>query len=130
MLYARGIVSVPDCLANSGGILVAHFTAMDPSPRMAECLLSVRHPAVVSTILRAAAGRNQPPADVTRELAARNLERLRGLDAPPRYETVLKRIGNRWVRRFLPRAAEIPLIARLVDRLLQGVRGLEAAPLG
>jgi glutamate dehydrogenase (NAD(P)+) len=127
MLHARGILSVPDFVANGGGVLVSHFAALAPSPRVADWLLNARFPALVSSVLRTAGARKQPPITVARELVARNLDLTARLREPPPHEAWLRRLGGHRIRRLLPGAAEAMLVHVLADGLLRGAQALEDA---
>jgi glutamate dehydrogenase (NAD(P)+) len=127
MLHARGILSVPDFVANSGGALVSHFAALLPSPRVADSLLNTNFQTLASNVLKTARARKEPPIAVARELVARNLKRTCRLREPPTYEAWLRRLGGLWIRQLIPEVAESILVRRLADGLLRGAGTLELA---
>jgi glutamate dehydrogenase (NAD(P)+) len=128
LLHERGIVSVPDFVANSGGVLVSHFAPLLPSPHVADWLLNTSVPAVAGGVLRTARARKQPPITVARDLVAHNLNVTCRLREPPPHEAWLQRLGGLRLRRLIPEAAEWMLVHRLAHGLLRAATALESPP--
>lgn len=115
-LHARGILVVPDFVANAGGVLVGHVWPLAPRQATIAWLVRVWFAAVVRRLLQRAAAQQLTPTAVACQRARSNLERLTLLRQPPSYERLLARIGASRFRRLLPAAAERALVRRVFRR--------------
>lgn len=105
-LHARGIVSVPAFVANAGGVVAGHLSALAPRAATRDWLFTEWFAGLVRRLLRAAAARGVPPETVAAECVARNLDRLASLRRPPAGESLLRRIGRCRLRRLVPSVGE------------------------
>ena len=116
-LEARGIVVVPDFVANAGGVLVGHISALAPCEMTTAWLMRVWFAGVVRDLLRSAAEQALTPTAAACRRAQANLDRLAQLRRPPAHERLLARLGASRIRRLLPAAAERALVQGIFGRV-------------
>jgi glutamate dehydrogenase/leucine dehydrogenase len=117
-LSERGVLVLPDFVANAGAVLVGHFWPLPLSSSTVDHLLEGRFRRIVERLLREAARARLPPAVLARALAEQNLGCLEAASAAARrHERWLATLCHAPIRRALP-AVVVGAVVRYVARRL------------
>lgn len=116
VLFARGVLCVPDFVANCGGVLgsIMEYAAVSPARILA--LIERRIGARISWILQTAAAQNVPPREIAVAYAMQRAEQIQRA-AQPTLARALFDVGQEIYRHgWMPRALVAPLAQRYFER--------------
>lgn len=119
VLFERGVLSVPDFVANCGGALGATMEYAAVSPARIAVLIEERLGARIDWILQTAAEQNVLPRDIAVPLALRRHAHIQRVAAHPGLRGALFEFGQEIYRHgWLPRVLVAPLSQRYFERMI------------
>lgn len=118
-LFARGVLCVPDFVANCGGVLgsIMEYAAVSPA-RIVE-LLERRIGARIAWLLQTAAAQNVPPREIAEVYAMHRVEQMQRAAAQPTLTRALFGLGQEIYRHgWIPRTLVAPLAQQYFERIV------------
>lgn len=118
-LFARGVLCVPDFVANCGGVLgsIMEYAAVSPARILA--LIEQRIGMRIDWILHTAVAQNVPPREIAAAYALRRVEQMQRAVAQPTLTRALFDVGQEIYRHgWVPRALVAPLAQRYFERIV------------
>ncbi|MCI0477059.1 MAG: hypothetical protein L0Y55_12490, partial [Anaerolineales bacterium] len=119
VLFERGVLSVPDFVANCGGALGATMEYAAITPARIAALIEQRLGARIAWILQTAAEQNVPPRDIAVSYALRRHAQIQRAAAHPTLRGALFEFGQEIYRHgWIPRALVAPFSQRYFERMI------------